>query len=628
MRLIITLLMTALLTGNYSHAQNLRLNKTNRLFKNHAYKEAITNYKNLDVSREVLENLADSYYYTNDFENAAKTYTQIKNQYSDITDKKRVYRFAQSLLAIEDYQKADVYLKSFYGKDWNTKEFLFELQRTTPHVFEVQTVSNSGTKSDFGLSFIDGEMVAFASSRNLNRPIYSWNGLPYLDLYEAQLIGGNALSKVTAFSNEINTPLHESNAVFTEKGMVMYFNRNNTKRVKINGERVSNIQLYRAEKVDNKWTNVTLLPFNNDLYSIEHPSISKDGKTLYFSSNMSGGYGEFDLYKVMLHTDGSYGDPINLGASVNTAFRDQFPYISTINTLYYATNGKQGLGGLDMYRVNMINGEFDNPINLGSSINSPRDDYAFIIDEVTNESYFSSNRDGLDQIYSGKRKENIRAKYMVIGRVQDSISKKILPGSQVSLFDEHGVVINDILTGRDASYTFRLEPSKKYTVRATNSRYIPQNISFSTQKDGKISHDILLTLLSYQDAEEIIKQDRKGDIQVELEQIFFDFDQAVIKRQAAATLKDLVTIMKKYPKMNVEVSAHTDIRGSSEYNLLLSNKRAESTMKYLISQGINKNRLRSIGYGEMQPLNNCIKEGLCSDEEYEINRRCEFTIMQ
>jgi len=620
--------MAALLTGNYSNAQNLSLNKTNRLFKNHAYKEAITNYKNLDVSQEVLENLADSYYYINDFENAVKTYTQIKNQYSDIIDKTRVYRFAQSLLAIEDYQKADVYLNSFYGKDWNTQEFLFELKRTTPHVFEVQTVSNTGTKSDFGLSFIDGEMVAFASSRNMNRPIYSWNGLPYLDLYKAQLMGGTVLDKVTAFSNEINTPLHESNAVFTEKGKVMYFNRNNAKRVKINGERVSNIQLYRAEKVDNKWTNVTLLPFNNDLYSVEHPSVSKDGKTLYFSSNMSGGYGEFDLYKVMLHTDGSYGDPINLGASVNTAFRDQFPYISAINTLYYATNGKQGLGGLDMYRVNMSNGQFDNPINLGSSINSSRDDYAFIIDEKTNESYFSSNRDGLDQIYSGKRKENIRTKYLVIGAVQDSISKKILPGSQVLLIDESGVVINDIVTGEDASYTFRIEPNKKYTVHATRNLYIPQNIAFSTQKDGKISHDIFLTLLSYQDAEEIIKPDRKGDVQVELEQIFFDFDQAVIRPQAAAILKDLVTIMNKYPDMNVEVSAHTDVRGSSDYNLLLSNKRAASTMKYLISQGINENRLRSIGYGEMQPLNNCIKEGICSDEEYEINRRCEFTIMQ
>ena len=619
--------MTALLVGTYSHAQNLSLKKTDKLFKNQAYTEAIANYKNLEASEGVLQKLADSYYYTNDFENAAKTYTKLKDTYSDIIDKDRVYRYAQSLLAVKDYQTADVYLKSYYGKDWNTEEFLSELKRTTPHVFEVVPVTNKGSKSDFGLSFIDSNNVAFASSRNMDRPVFSWNGLPYLDLYEAQL-NGTTLSEVTPFSEEINTALHESNAVFTNKGKVMYFNRNNEKRIKIDGERVSNIQLYRAEKVDNKWSNVTLLPFNNELYSVEHPSISKDGMTLYFSSNMPGGYGEFDIYKVAINEDGSYGAPVNLGSSINTAYRDQFPYISNINTLYYATNGKQGVGGLDIHRANLVNGEFDTPVNLGTSINSSNDDYAFVIDEATNESYFSSNRDGLDQIYTGKREENILTKYQVVGVVQDSISKKTLPGSLVSLLDERGVVIDDMITGNDASYLFKIEPNKKYTVRATRKLYIPRNVDFSTDKNGKVSHDIFLTLLSYQDAEEIIKKDRKGDVQVELEQIFFDFDQAVIKPEAAATLDDLVAIMNKYPEMHVEVSAHTDVRGPSEYNLTLSKQRAASTMKYLISQGIDENRLRSIGYGEMQPLNECVKEGICTDEEYDINRRCEFKVMQ
>jgi outer membrane protein OmpA-like peptidoglycan-associated protein len=175
---------------------------------------------------------------------------------------------------------------------------------------------------------------------------------------------------------------------------------------------------------------------------------------------------------------------------------------------------------------------------------------------------------------------------------------------------------------------FKIEPNKKYTVRATRKLYIPRNVDFSTDKNGKVSHDIFLTLLSYQDAEEIIKKDRKGEVQVELEQIFFDFDQAVIRPQAAATLDDLVAIMNKYPEMHVEVSAHTDVRGPSEYNLTLSKHRAASTMKYLISQGIDEDRLRSIGYGEMQPLNQCIREGICTDEEYELNRRCEFKVLQ
>ncbi|WP_213523497.1 OmpA family protein [Nonlabens sp.] len=627
MRLIITLLMIALLAGTYSTAQNLSLKKTDQLFKNQAYTEAIVNYKNLETSEEVLQKLGDSYYYTNDFENAANTYTKLKDNFSSSLDKDRMYRYAHSLLGIKDYQAADVYLKTYYGKDWNTEEFLFELERTTPHVFEVVPIINKGSKSDFGLSFIDGKNVAFASSRNMERPVFSWNGIPYLDIYEGQL-NDTALSKVTPFSEEINTDLHESNAVFTNNGTVMYFNRNTEKRVKIDGDRVSNIQLYRAEKVDNKWTNVALLPFNNELYSVEHPSISKDGKTLYFSSNRSGGYGEFDIYKIAINEDGSYGEPINLGNSINTAYRDQFPYISDINTLYYATNGKQGLGGLDIHRANLVNGEFDTPINLGSSINSSKDDYAFVIDEATNESYFSSNRDGLDQLYTGKREENILTKYQVVGVVQDSISRKTLPGSLVSLLDERGVVIDDMITGNDASYLFKIEPNKKYTVRATRKLYIPENVDFSTDKNGKVSHDIFLTLLSYQDAEETINADRKGEVQVELEQIYFDFDQAIIKPKAAATLDDLVAIMNKYPEMHVEVSAHTDVRGPSEYNLTLSNQRAASTMKYLISQGIDENRLRSIGYGEMQPLNECVKEGICIDEEYEINRRCEFKVMQ
>ncbi|MFT6798818.1 MAG: peptidoglycan-associated lipoprotein, partial [Nonlabens sp.] len=181
--------MTALLVGNYSYAQNLTLNKTDKLFKNKAYTEAIANYINLEASEEVLQKLADSYYYTNDFENAAKTYTKLKDTYSDIIDKDRVYRYAQSLLAVKDYRTADLYLKSYYGKDWKTEEFLSELKRTTPHVFEVLPVTNKGSKSDFGLSFIDSNNVAFASSRNMDRPVFSWNGLPYLDLYEATLNG-------------------------------------------------------------------------------------------------------------------------------------------------------------------------------------------------------------------------------------------------------------------------------------------------------------------------------------------------------------------------------------------------------------------------------------------------------
>ncbi|MEP2969071.1 OmpA family protein, partial [Nonlabens ulvanivorans] len=190
------------------------------------------------------------------------------------------------------------------------------------------------------------------------------------------------------------------------------------------------------------------------------------------------------------------------------------------------------------------------------------------------------------------------------------------------------ILIDDMIVGDDATYFFKLEPNRKYTIRGTRKLYIPQDVQFSTDRNGRISHDIYLTLLSYQDAEATIKPDRKGDVQVELDQIFFDFDEAIIKPEAAHTLDELVDIMKKYPAMYIEVSAHTDVRGPSAYNLELSKKRAASTLEYLVSKGVERRRLRSIGYGEMQPLNNCIQEGICTDKEYEVNRRCEFKIVQ
>ena len=174
---------------------------------------------------------------------------------------------------------------------------------------------------------------------------------------------------------------------------------------------------------------------------------------------------------------------------------------------------------------------------------------------------------------------------------------------------------------------FKIEPNKKYKVRGTRKAYIPKDVEFSTDGKGKIQHNIYLSLETYVDAEESVKEKETGDIQVELDRIFFDFDKSDIREDAALTLNVFVDLMKKYPTMEVEVSAHTDARGPDEYNLNLSKDRAASTLEYLVSQGIERNRLKSIGYGEMQPLNECVKEGICADDEYDINRRCEFTIL-
>ncbi|WNH14321.1 OmpA family protein [Thalassobellus suaedae] len=616
-----------LLVSGITLAQKGNIKRANKLFEMRAYNEAAEIYETKERNQEVLQNLADSYYYNTSFEKAVKTYSELFQTYGDSINIEYHFRYAQALKGVKDYSEADKHLSRYYDKPFNTNAFIETTGKTTPHNFKLQHIMNENSSSDFGLSFYGENKVAFASARNIKNPSYSWNELPYLDLYSATLTDHNTLENIQPFSDAINTSSHESSAVFTKDGKTMYFNRTNATRKKADEERIAHIKIYKAELVDGKWTNVTPLPFTSNNYSTEHPALSKDEKTLYFASDMPGTIGSFDIYKVTINDDGTYGEPENLGATINTKHREQFPFISDSNVLYFSSIGHQGYGGLDVFRSNMVNGSFDEPINLGSSINSNLDDFAFVIREKDNMGYVSSNRKGNDRLFGFTREENVLLKYQVAGIVQDLNSKELLAGSLLTLFDESGTIIQDVIVGDDAYYIFKIEPNKKYTVRGTRKAYIPQDVEFSTDSDGKVQHNIYLNLESFADAEEHVKENEKGEVQIELEKIYFDFDKSNIRKDAAVTLNILVDLMKKYPTMEVEVSAHTDAKGSDQYNLKLSKRRAASTLEYLVSQGIERKRLKSIGYGEKQPLNDCIKEGVCDDEEYDVNRRCEFTIL-
>src|SRR5690606_31905223 len=479
----------------------------------------------------------------------------------------------------------------------------------------------------FGLSFYGDDKVVFASTRNTESPNYAWNDTPYLDLYAATMSGNGTLENIEPFSEAINTDSHESNAVFTKDGKTMYFNRTNATRKKDDEDKIAHIKIYKAELVDGNWTNITALPFTSNTYSTEHPALSNDEKTLYFASDMPGTYGSFDIYKVAINDDGTYGAPENLGTTINTKHREQFPFISDYDVLYFSSIGHEGFGGLDVFRSNMVNGVFDTPVNLGSSINSSLDDFAYVIREKDNKGFVSSNRSGFDKMMAFTREENILTKYQVKGIVQDKNSKELLTGALVTLFDEAGNVLQDTLVGDKAYYLFKIEPNKKYKVRGTRKAYVPQDVEFSTNSDGQVQHNIYLSLESFADTEERIKKDEAGELKIELDKIYFDFDKSKIRNDAATTLNVLVDLMNKYPSMEVEVSAHTDARGNDQYNLDLSKRRAASTLEYLVSKGIDRNRLKSIGYGEMQPLNNCTEPNMCTDEEYDVNRRCEFKIL-
>jgi outer membrane protein OmpA-like peptidoglycan-associated protein len=343
---------------------------------------------------------------------------------------------------------------------------------------------------------------------------------------------------------------------------------------------------------------------------------------------MPGTLGSFDIFVVDVNEDGTYGTPVNLGSAINTIHREQFPEISNDGTiLYFASDGHQGIGGLDIFMSKSYNGVFAKPLNLGATINGSMDDFGYVVDEKTNKGYFSSNRKSGDNLYSFTRIENEEG-YVIEGEVKDKNTQSLLPGTQVSLYDENNILIGTMVVGSAAQYVFNTEPNKKYRLEAIKDFYIPHSEMFTTNEQGKLRYTIELFMECYDDAEEVITKRQDGKVQIVLVNIYFDLYKWDIKPDAARILDVLIELLNKYPEMYIEIDAHTDSRASATYNLMLSDRRAKATLEYLVKNGINRNRLKSKGYGESQPLIECGKTRKCTEQEHSINRRCEFIILK
>ena len=619
-----TVLYIFLLASSFSViGQRATIKRANSLFASKSYVEAAAMYKQLDESQEVLQNLGDSYYFNSQMSLAKTPYTQLYLKYKDSVPPEVLFRYANALKALNDYEGGDKIMGAYLGYAVDTKKFKENLNKIVPYNYEIKRMTENTSTGDFGMNFY-GDNVVFASYRNSENPIYHWNQKPYLDLYEARVTINKELKDIKSFSDSINSKTHESNPVFSSDKKVMYFSRTNDKRVLIDEVEIAVVRLFKAELVEGKWVNVTALPFTSDMYSTQHPMLNTDETKLYFSSDMPGTLGSFDIYYVDITKDG-FGEPVNMGPTINTKHREQFPFLDSEQTLYFASDGHQGLGGLDIFMSKMYSNRYSKPLNLGETINTGMDDFSYVLKEEEDTGYLSSNRDVGDHLYAFTRKENPR-RFIVTGDVRDKNSKNLLPGTTVTLFDQEGVMIGQMVVGEDAEYVFNTEPNKTYKIEAYRDFYIPTIEDLVTNDDGKIEFNIELELESYDDAEDIVVTKEDGYIYIELENIYFDFNKWDIKEQAAKTLDVLVGLLKKYDRMEIQLGAHTDNRASFEYNMRLSRNRAASTLEYLVENGINRNRLRSKGYGEEQPLVKCGDK--CTEEEHSINRRCEFLILK
>ncbi len=606
-------------------AQKASVKQADALFAKKSYVKAAQMYEQLTPNKKVLQNLGDSYYNNFQMRDAARAYGNLFSKIKDTVDREYYFKYAHSLMGINNYKKADSIMSLYTKFPVDTPLFIANLNRNLPYDYEIQLMAKNTSNGDFGISFY-GDKVAFASLRNPKGSTYGWNDKPYLDLFSAVVSDKGLLTKIEPFPDEINTKTHESSATFSSDGKIMFFNRTNDKRVEVGDEKFASVKIMRAEFADGKWTNVTDVPFSSDTYSTEHPVLTKDGKKLYFSSDMPGAIGMFDIYVVDVNEDGTFGTPQNLGPTINTIHREQFPFISDDGTiLYFASDGHQGMGGLDILSSKSYDGVWAKPVNLGETINSGMDDFGFVIKEKDETGYLTSNRKGSDNLYSFIRVQNEES-YFVEGEVKDKNTKELLPGTTVSLYDEKNTLIAQVVVGELAEYGFITEPNTKYRIEAVRDFYIPYTEEFTTNDQGKLRYTIELFMECYDDAEEIINRRSDGRVQIVLENIYFDLDKSEIKPDAARILNVLVDLLKKYPEMEIELGAHTDSRASNMYNLRLSNRRAASALEYLVKNGIERHRLKSKGYGETVPLINCGQE--CNEQQHSINRRCEFIIMR
>jgi outer membrane protein OmpA-like peptidoglycan-associated protein/tetratricopeptide (TPR) repeat protein len=565
----------------------------------------------------------------------------------------------------------------------------------------------SPTYYDKGLVFVSGRRPSKGASR-----VYVWNNTAFLDLYYADSSGIRALpydtdtgidrytsadsykskqqnlhpdetrqtsndnntlgyyggnfpkdtsgvnqdTRVVSFDKRINSKFHEGPSAFTKDGNTIYFTRNNYLGSAQKGsDGVIKLKIYSSEKKDGQWSRPKELPFNNKNYSVGHPALSPDNNTLYFVSDMPGGFGGTDLYKVTKGADGTWGTPENMGKAVNTEGNEMFPFVDASNNLYFASNGHAGLGGLDIFQTDLAN--LGSVENLGFPINSKKDDFGMIVDTTELKGYFSSNREkgnSDDDIYMFRRIP--KPIELTVFAYENDNYQDTLRNIPMELHEKNNPAA--VVQGKNANgvYKFPLQPEKEYVVSGTYIA-VTGNFVITGSKDTLKTEKTISTLgkrwaTAMKDSLQFVidpdmlaklkkekeDMDKKRKLPADcdenrklysLENIYYDFDKSAIRADAKPTLSSVVKLLKTYPDIEIIVSSYTDARGTNNpYNTTLSAKRSDAAYNYLVKNGAPKGRLKKESNSENVPANEC-KDGIaCTEPQHQLNRRTEFYVIK
>ena len=576
----------------------------NEMYNSMAYSLAIEQYQKALAKKDMLgarEKLADCYRLTNQYTKAEEQYAKVvADTASQPVDK---LHYSQILMREAKYEDAKKWLDQYLKQIPNdTAAKVLRESCDMVGAFTSDTGKFMVEKAPFNISgsnfapakFGDGIMMAAENPGRKKSKTYEWTGRPFLDIMTTKQDASGKWETPTALKGDVNGDFHDGPAVLAPGDSVMYFTRDNYVKRKVTRDKETdavNLKIFRASKIDTVWTNIKSLNFNSDNYSCGHPTLSTDGKTMYFTSDMPGGKGGTDIWYSKLGDDGKWSTPTNAGSVINTTQNEMFPSLMRDTILFFASEGHHTLGGLDVFKTINSGGQWSEPMNMRTPVNSSADDFGVMVKDTTIlYGYVSSNRGsmdaGIDQVYFFSRILILNA----VGIVVDSVTRQPIEGATVELTDKStNKVIATMLSDAEGNFKFTLQPENEYSVRATKEHYFADGRDISTVGRDR-SEDVYTRL-------RLLK---KKKIFV-LRNVLYDLDKANIRPDAARELDKLVEILRENPEVTIELSSHCDIRGKFDYNMKLSQRRADSAVAYIISKGIAANRLTAKGYGWTKP---------------------------
>jgi outer membrane protein OmpA-like peptidoglycan-associated protein/tetratricopeptide (TPR) repeat protein len=638
----------SLIIASTSYAQKRGIEKADKKYNRYAYIDAIEVLEKVAKKgykdEKMFLKLGNAYFFNAEYDKAESAYRELftlnPNQNEQV-----IFRYSLALKSVGKYEEADLYLEKFNAiasadkraSLFNDNRDYLEVIKMNSKRYYVEDAGINSIYSDYGSS-MNGDKLVFATARdtgNFSKRKFKWNNKYFTNLFASDVKEDfdAPLGTPKRFGKKLNSKFHEASAVFTKDGTTMYFTRNNylNRQIRRNQNNDILLKIYRATWRNGAWSDVVELPFDSDEYSCAHPVLSPDEKTMYFASDMPGSFGGSDLYKVAINPDGSFGTPINLGSKINTPGRETFPFISSENELYFASDGHPGLGGLDIF-VSKIktDGSFGTVQNLGTPLNSRKDDFAFYMNAVGRTGYFTSNREsgkGFDDIYKFTELKKLNCEQLLEGILRDVDTNEPIADAQLTLFSSDMDKIATISTNKEGFYSFgTVECDTKLFVRADKADYETTEVPLNTPKTTGNTY-IPLTL-----KKRLVRIEEGTDLAgreiLDIPIIYFDLDKSFIRKDAAFELEKVLAVMNQYPKMKIDVRSHTDSRQTKEYNQRLSERRAKSTIAWLIRNGISPDRITGRGYGETQLVNKCADGVKCSEAEHQMNRRSQFIVVE